>query len=57
MNTSTLLRQAIHTLEAAHEEAQQEYGYDSVQAELVAEACIWLRDWMRHYTALRTGDE
>jgi len=51
VNTATLIRQALHMLEAAAEEAEHEYGRDSQQAELVSDATIWLRDWHRHYVA------
>ena len=51
MNTSTLLRQAMHEMEAAYEEAVMEYGQGSKQAELIADGVMLLRDWLRHYTA------
>jgi hypothetical protein len=52
MSTSTLLRQAIYELEAALDVAAHEYGPDSNEATLVADALDFLRNWMRHYAAL-----
>lgn len=49
MNTATLLRQAMHQLEAAHAEAVMEYGAMSEQADAVADAVWFLRDWMTRY--------
>jgi hypothetical protein len=52
MSTSTLLRQAVYELEAALDAAAHEYGPDSNEATLVADALDWMRNWMRHYSAL-----
>lgn len=52
MNTSTLLRQAMHELEAAHQEAVMEYGALSEQTCEIADAVWWMRDWMTRYFML-----
>ena len=49
MSTSTLLRQCMHELEAAYDQAMAEHGHDSAQAKLIADAVTWMRDWMRSY--------
>ena len=49
MSTSTLLRQCLHELEAAHAEAVMEYGAGSRQADDIGDALWWLRDWMTRY--------
>jgi hypothetical protein len=46
------LRQAVYELEAALDAAAHEYGPDSNEATLVADALDWMRSWMRHYSAL-----
>ena len=57
MHTSTLLRQAMHELEAAMEEAVLEYGPRSPQVLLISDALVWMRDWMRHYIAAAQRDQ
>lgn len=49
MNTATLLRQAMHQLEAAHAEAVMEYGAMSEHASMLADAIWFMRDWMQRY--------
>ena len=49
MNTATLLREAMHQLEAAHAEAVIEYGALSQQATDIADAVWYMRDWMQRY--------
>lgn len=49
MNTATLLRQAMHQLEAAHVEAVMEYGAISEQTDAIADAVWFMRDWMTRY--------
>ena len=54
MNTSTILRQCMHELQSAYDEACMEYGRGSKQADLIADALTFMRDWLRHYAALHT---
>lgn len=49
MNTATLLREAMHQLKAAHVEATHEYGALSKQADEIADAVFWMREWMARY--------
>lgn len=49
MNTATLLRQAMHQLEAAHQEAVLEYGALSQQCDDIADAVWFMRDWLGRY--------
>jgi hypothetical protein len=55
MNTTTLLRECMHQLEAAHAEAVMEYGALSEQADQIADAVFWMREWMARYHTY-TGD-
>jgi len=52
MGTSTILRQALHELHAAHDRAVQEYGATSEQAVMLAEALAWMVEWTDRYACI-----
>lgn len=55
MNTATILRQVMHELRAAYEEARMEYGAGSVQAEHIADALAWMSAWFDVYVNVDTA--
>jgi len=55
---STLLRQCMHDLDAALEQAIEEFGHEDRRTVLIGDACDWLRNWLRHYgAALRLPEQ
>ena len=57
MNTSTILRQCMHELRAAYDEAVQEYGVGSMQADAISDALQWMTDWFDGYTRVDTASQ
>jgi hypothetical protein len=53
MTTSSLLRQAVHELEAALDAAALEYGTHSNEVQQISDAVVVMHDFMRHYQAAR----
>lgn len=55
MNTSAILRHVMSELRAAHDEAVYEYGRGSQQADAIADALLWMSDWLNAYTRVTTA--
>ena len=50
MSIGVLLRNVMHELNAAYECACEEYGEDSDRAQMLSDAIIFMRGWMRRYS-------
>lgn len=57
MNTSALLVICIRELRAAYDEAVQEHGTGSMQADAIADALQWMTDWFDGYTRVDTAQQ